>query len=326
MRGSFPIKQSLTRGKLDSRIPLFPFTVYSAIPMNSDSQKQVPSQAGVHYDGPLLDLQRFREMLDHEDIPLFGSLPALLQSLWQYLGLDVRFIRTGATLPVAVEEVFPIGISGGQSPGQLVLLASQDIRKPKLVGQERNKFLTSLSQFLGDAYRWQQALRQYEETQAAVSASLPLVHRHGETLYQLLKESAKLSDFCAASLYLLDSSQKMLKLRSCWGLPEERLLNPPKPLHDSIADVEAILGQVVVINEDYLFETWKVPENFSMAVCLPVMSPQFIWGTLWFFSDHRRDCTDHELSLVEYIADRFAAELEKSSLYRKYESRECDDV
>ena len=286
--------------------------------MNNDSQKHVSSQAGTFYDNHLLDLRRFREMLDHEDIPLFGSLPDLLQSLWQHLGLDVRFVRTGATLPDAIEEAFTIDINGGQSPGQLVLLASQDIRKPKLVGKERLHFLTALAQFLGDAYRWQQALRHYEEAQA-ISASLPLVHRHGETLYQLLKESAKLADFCAASLYLLDSSQKMLKLRSCWGLPEERLLDPPKPLHDSIADVEAILGQVVVINEDYLFETWKVPENFPMAVCLPVMSPQSIWGTLWFYSDQRRDCTEHELNLMEYITGRFAVELEKLSLYRELE-------
>jgi hypothetical protein len=281
-----------------------------------DSQEPVSYQMLSFYDNNLVDLQRCKETLDHGDIPLFGSLPELLQSLWQHLGLDVRFIKNGGTLPDAIEESFTIGVSGGQSPGQLILLPSQDIRKPKLVGQERHKFLTALAQFLGDAYRWQQALRQYEEAQA-VSVSVPSVQRHGESLYQLLKESAKLADFCAASLYLLDSSQKTLKLRSCWGLPEERLLDPPKSMYDSLADVEAILGQVVVVNEDYLFEAWKVPEDFPMAVCLPVMSPQCIWGTLWFFSDQRRDCTEHELNLLEYITGRLAAELEKASLLRE---------
>ena len=280
---------------------------------NHDRQQPVSCQAGSFYDSHLLDLQRFKEMLDHKDIPLFGSLPELLHSLWLHLGLDVRFVKTGGTLPDAVEESFTIGVSGGKSPGQLILLPSKDLRKPKLVGQERHQFLTALAQFVGDAYRWQQTLRQYEET-LAVAVNLPSIHRHGETLYQLLKESAKLADFSAASLYLLDSSQKKLKLRSCWGLPEERLLDPPKPLHDSLADVEAILGQIVVVNEDYLFETWKVPENFPMAVCLPVMSPQSIWGTLWFFSDQRRDCTEHELNLLEYIMGRLATELEKSAL------------
>jgi len=275
------------------------------------------------YDSHLLDLRRFRETLDHKDIPLFGSLPELLQSLWLHLGLDVRFVRTGGTLPNAIEETYTINISGSPSPGQLVVLPSRDIRKPKLLGQDRKQFLTALAQFLGDAYRWQQALRQYEELQASRIEVLP-ANREEESLHRLLKDSAKLADFSAASLYLLDSQRKMLKLRSCWGLPEERLLNPPKPLHDSLADVEAILGQIVVVNEDYLIETWRVPEDFPMSVCLPVMSQQSVWGTLWLFSDQRRDCTEHELNLMEYIAGRLAAELEKSALQRELEQRELE--
>ena len=281
--------------------------------MNHDTQQPGSFPMVSFYENQLLDMLRSKGMSDFEDIPLFGSLPGLLQSLWQHLGLDVRFIRTGGTLPDIVEESFNIGISGGQSPGQLVLLPSRDIRKPKLVGQERHRFLTALAQFLGDAYRWQQALRQHEGTQA-VSIDLPTIRRHGDTLHQLLKESAKLADCCAASLYLLDSQQKMLKLRSCWGLPEERLLDQPKPLHESLADVEAILGQIVIVNEDYLLETWCVPEDFPMAICVPVMSQQSVWGTLWLFSEQRRDCTEHELHLLDYIAGRLTAELEKSVL------------
>ena len=285
--------------------------------MSHDTQQTpIPLEAILPYDTHLLDLRRFKEVLDYKDIPLFGSLPELLQSLWQHLGLDVRFVRTGGTIPDAVEASFRIGICGGPSPGQLVLVPSQDIRKPKLLGQERSQFLTALAQFLGDAYRWQHVLRQHEEMQAA-TINVASVQRNGDSLMLLLKESAKLADFSAASLYLLDSDHKMLKLRSCWGLPEERLLDPPKPLHESLADVEAILGQIAVINEDYLFESWQVPEDFPMAVCLPVMTQQSICGTLWFFSDQRRDWTEHELSLLDYIAGRLAAELEKLALYRE---------
>ena len=283
--------------------------------MNHDISNLVPFEAVSLYDTHLLNLQQFKDTLDHSDISLFGSLPELLQSLQQHLGLDVRFIRTGAPVPNVVEEAYTIGIVGGRSPGQLVVVPSRDIRKPKLVGEERHRFLLALSQFLGDAYRWQQALRQYEEVQA-VSIDFP-IQRSGGTLHRLLKESAKLADYSAASLYLLDAQKKMLKLRSCWGLPEERLLDPPKPLHDSLADVEAILGQVVVINEDYLLEMWRVPEDFPMSVCLPVMSQESVWGTLWLFSDQRRDCTEHEVNLMEYIAGRLAAELEKLALLHR---------
>ena len=283
--------------------------------MSIDNSHTVSFEAVSFYDTHLLNLQQFKDTLDHRDIPLFGSLPELLQSLQQHLGLDVRFVRTGAPLPHTIEKTYTVGIVGGQSPGQLVLVPSREIRKPKLVGEERHRFLSALAQFLGDAYRWQQVLRQYEEVQA-VSIDFPIRRSEG-TLYRLLKESAKLADFCAASLYLLDAQKKMLKLRSCWGLPEERLLDPPKPLHDSLADVEAILGQIVVINEDYLLETWRVPEDFPMSVCLPVMSQQSVWGTLWLFSDQRRDCTEHEMTLMEYITGRLAVELEKLNLLHR---------
>ena len=286
----------------------------------SVSPKTVSAGALAFYDSNLLDLEYFRSTLDHKDIPLFGSLPELLKSLWQHLGLDVRFIRTGGTLPEKIEETYTIKSNGIRSPGQLVVVPNRDIRKPKLLGQERHSFLTSLAHFLGDAYRWQHALRQYEEYQASSIDVLP-VERDEESLFRLLKESARLSGFCAASLYLLDAERKMLKLRSCWGLPEERLLNPPTLLHNSIADMEAILGQIVVVNEDYLIETWRVPEDFPMSVCLPVMSQQTVWGTLWLFADQRRDCTEHELNLLEFIASRLAAELERSSLIRELGKR-----
>ena len=292
---------------------------FSSLPfptcMSHDNPNLLSFEAVSFYDTHLLNLQQFKDTLDHKDIPLFGSLPELLQSLQQHLGLDVQFIRTGATQPKAIEAAYTIGIVGGQSPGQLVVVPGRNIRKPKLVGEERHRFLTALAQFLGDTYRWQQALRQYEEVQGgAIDFS---IQRKGGTLHRLLKESAKLADFSAASLYLLDSQKKMLKIRSCWGLPEERLLDPPKPIHDSLADVEAILGQVVVINEDYLFETWQVPEDFPMSICLPVTSEQSVWGTLWFFSDQRRDCTEHELHLLDYIAGRLAAELEILALLHR---------
>jgi GAF domain-containing protein len=138
-------------------------------------------------------------------------------------------------------------------------------------------------------------------------------------LFNLLKEGAKVVDCHAASFYVLDTKSNTLKLRSCWGLPEERLLCPPRLLQNSMADLEAILGQVVILNEDYLFEVWESPEDFPAAVCVPVSSPMSIIGTLWFFSDVRRDFSEHDIRLLEIITGRLAAELERASLLRELE-------
>ncbi|MDR0522154.1 MAG: GAF domain-containing protein [Planctomycetaceae bacterium] len=275
------------------------------------NQNTVPFPTDSLYADHLLNFPA-QKGIDFEDIPVLGSLPGLLQSVWNNLGIDVRFMRNGAKMPENAHQFFPVGLAYSKSPGQLVVVNSRDIRKPKLNDAERLHFLSSLADFLGDVYRWQEAVRGYEDDLSANFTLCPCE----PTLYSILKESAKLVDCCAAALYMLDSQQKTLKMRACWGLPEERLLEPAKPLHDSTADVEAILGQAVIINEDYLFEAWQVQEHFETAVCVPVMSQQMILGTLWLYSDRRRDFTDHELRMMEYIAGRLVAELEKAALLK----------
>ncbi|MGL4594808.1 MAG: GAF domain-containing protein [Thermoguttaceae bacterium] len=277
------------------------------------------------YDHNLKSFPRPKPLLDFEDVPFFGGLPELLRNVKKSLGLDIVFVRAGATLPDMMARYFSVKVEGGKSPGSLALLPSKNIKRSFMSVSEQEEFVTSLALLLGDAYRWQQMFRRYEEELASLipAPSLdPQEHRFTETLFSIIKEGGKILDFQAASLYLLDEKQSTLKLRSCWGLPEERLLAPPRSLHESLADLEAILGQVVILNENYLMETWMPPEDFSMAVCLPIASPVTIIGTLWFFSDQRRECTERDVSLMEIIAGRLAAELERAAILRGLEMRD----
>lgn len=272
------------------------------------------------YDQHLRSYPSPRPLLDHEDIPFFGSLPELFRSLYAIWGMDVVFVRAGGTLPDMMARCFTIKVDGGKSPGCLVLLPSLGDRPCTMTMSQQNEFLSSLALLLGDAYRWQQMFRKYEEELSAIVPipSLdPKEQQFTETLFRILKEGAKVLDFHAASLYILDSQKNTLKLRSCWGLPEERLLDPPRSLHDSLADLEAILGQAVILNEDYLLESWSAPESFPTAVCIPVMSPMSIIGTLWFFSNDHRDCVERDIRLMELITGRIAAELERAALLKE---------
>ncbi|GHT11754.1 hypothetical protein FACS1894170_05730 [Planctomycetales bacterium] len=251
--------------------------------------------------------------LDYEDIPVFGTLPELLQSFQRYLGLNVQFIRTGGTLPLDMLHGITIPVESGYSPGQLAVMPDSG---KKLTDIECSGFLKSFAGLLGETYRWQQALRSSEEQvlpfpSAAVSPlglkSEPLTEA---SFFDVLKQSARLLDCCAAALYRLNPLEKTLKACSVWGLPEERLLENPRPLHDSLADVEAVLGQSVVLNEDYLFEVWQPPEFFPMAMCVPMITSSKIFGTLWLYSDIRRDLTEHDFELLEYVAGRITAHWE----------------
>ncbi len=262
-----------------------------------------------------------KPLLDHEDVPFFGSLPEFLRSLRKIIGQDVVFIRAGGTLPNIGVRCFNIKVEGGKSPGNLVLLPPDNEQAALLDAGGQDELLSSLALLLGDAYRWQQHFRKYEEELASlvpVPSIKPNEQQYSETLFDILKGGAKILDCNAASLYILDETSKKLVLRSCWGVPEERLLEEPRALHDSLADLEAMLGHAVILNEDYLLDCWHSPEPFPMAVCIPVSSPMSILGTLWFFADVRRSLDEKDVNLLEIIAGRIAAELERVAVLREF--------
>src|SRR5262249_28476281 len=105
-----------------------------------------------------------------------------------------------------------------------------------------------------------------------------------------------------------------LKLRACFGLPQDRLLAPARPLRGAAADLEALVGHAVVLEDTSLLPHWRCPEDFPSAVCVPVSSPSLPLGTLWAFSDEPRDFTPEQTNLLEIIAGRLAADLEREML------------
>lgn len=59
-----------------------------------------------------------------------------------------------------------------------------------------------------------------------------------------------------------------------------------------------------------------MPEEFPAAVCVPVSSPTTLLGTLWVFANNCRDFNDRETNLLEVVAGRLAADLEREMLLR----------
>lgn len=133
-------------------------------------------------------------------------------------------------------------------------------------------------------------------------------------LQSVLRGAAEAVGCQAAGLYLLDADTSQLKLRSCWGLPHERLAAAARPLRGAIADLEALLGHAVVLDDLARFPHWNAPESFASAVCVPVSTPTVPLGTLWIFCDQARDFSSHQTGMLEMAAGRLAADLEREML------------
>jgi len=159
--------------------------------------------------------------------------------------------------------------------------------------------------------------------EAELATGVPVVARPEERrhlaarLQAVLRGGAEAVGCHAAALYLLDEATTLLRLRSSWGLPPQRLADPPRPLPTALADLEAMLGHVVVLEDSGLFQQWNPPEDFPAAACVPVASPTTILGTLWVFCNSRRDFNDRETNVLEMVAGRLAADLEREMLLRE---------
>lgn len=187
---------------------------------------------------------------------------------------------------------------------------------------DAQELAASLSRLIENRQETLAALKSREaELATCVSVSLRAEDAKAicRRLEWILESGAKATGCQAAGLYLLDAETTHLKLRAAWGLPEARLLDPPRSLQGATAELEALLGHAVVLEEARLLPNWQAPEDFSSAACVPVSSPTTPLGVLWVFCDRKRGFTARQTNLLEIVAGRLAADLERDMLLRTSE-------
>ncbi len=189
--------------------------------------------------------------------------------------------------------------------------------QPPIAHAAAQELAGSFAEFLDELTRTRQELLCRE---AELAAGVPVTPRQDEEahlalrLEAVLKGGAEAVGCQVAAFYALDEATTQLKLRAFWGLDPRRLLEPARPLRGAVADLEALVGHAVVIEDTSMLPHWRVPEEFPAAVCVPVSSPSEPLGTLWVFCDHVRPFTSEQTNLIEIIAGRIAAELQREIL------------
>lgn len=158
------------------------------------------------------------------------------------------------------------------------------------------------------------------ERDAELAAGVPVTahpeerRQLAERMQAVLQSGARIVGCQASAVYLLDAATTELKLRAAHGLPFERRLAKARPLEGAVADLEAMSGHAVVVDDLSLASLWSVPEKCGAALCVPVSTPMAILGTLWIFSREPRDFTDDQTEIAELVAGRIAADLERTML------------
>lgn len=252
-----------------------------------------------------------------------GSLPEIQRAFERLTGWSMRYVAgPQPTKPTGLTWSTPVTPGCGTPPGHLRLTpvgSGQAVAESPPADQVR-AMASALAGMLTELLAAHHALWQRE---AELAAGVPVVAHSAETghlalrLQSVLQGGAVAVDCQAAGLYLLDDATSSLKLRASWGMPRQKLSEPARPLQGALADLEAMLGHAVVLDDLDLKTRWNPPEDFPAAVCVPVCTPTMILGTLWMFSSQSRSFSDHETNLIEIIAGRLAADLEREMLLRE---------
>ena len=157
------------------------------------------------------------------------------------------------------------------------------------------------------------------EREAELATHIPVVANTSvdhlaDRLEASLASAAQLTGAHAAGLYVLDDATSQLKLRAVFNLPESRLLDPARPLKGSLADLEALAGHAVVLEDTALLPHWPCPEDVPSAACVPISTATTPLGTLWVYSNCSRDFNHRDTHLLEIIAGKIAVDLERDQL------------
>lgn len=118
----------------------------------------------------------------------------------------------------------------------------------------------------------------------------------------------------AGAIYLLDDDTSTLKMRSSIGLPKSRLTDPPRELRGSLADLEALLGNAVLLSDIERMPDWPSPEDFASALVVPIGSSTMPHGTMWFWSEKSRSYSATEVEVANLAAGRVMSEIEQTIL------------
>ncbi|MDP6442906.1 MAG: SpoIIE family protein phosphatase [Pirellulaceae bacterium] len=205
------------------------------------------------------------------------------------------------------------------APGKLI--AEMAPQSPPASRDGAESLANSISRLFGELHNARYALRQRE---AELAAGVPVQPHPEEGLHlaarleSVLKAGAESLGCQAVAAYMLDDATTHLKMRACWGLPRDRFVSPPRPLRGAIADLEALIGHAVVIDDAIMFPHWKCPEEkFGSALCVPISTPSSPLGTLWFYRDAAGSFDDQQTNLAELVAGRIAADLEREILLQQ---------
>ncbi len=144
---------------------------------------------------------------------------------------------------------------------------------------------------------------------------------------EALMSDATLACGCdAAVLYLLDDDTEHLLPRATFGMSKGTLAKPARTLRGCRGDLEAMVRDVVTIDNFAAgsIDTWNPPESFAAGICVVIKSAGVPIGTLWLFANDVTEFGKAEAAAARIVASAIASELSASSIRAERSGKKQD--
>ncbi len=134
----------------------------------------------------------------------------------------------------------------------------------------------------------------------------------------LLSDAVAATDCTSAVMYLLDDDTQFLLPRAAFGMAPGVLTKQPRSLRGSRGDLEAMVRDVVLIDDlaETLIDTWNSPEPFAAAICVVIKAADLPIGTLWLFADEVKTFNKSDAAAARLVANAIASELSAATKTR----------
>ncbi len=178
-----------------------------------------------------------------------------------------------------------------------------------------SRLATSGVKLLDELERAKSVIRRQEVELAshAVPAMSPRVAKKlSDTLTKILRDGITTANCKAAAFYTLNDMTSELKLRARCGIPIARLQDPPRPLRGAMADLEALVSRVAVIERITDNPQWSSPEPWEAGMCASVLVDDLPIGTLWMWRSRAGRFGKAAQTAIRVAADRIALELQQA--------------
>ncbi|WP_162276001.1 PP2C family protein-serine/threonine phosphatase [Roseimaritima ulvae] len=167
----------------------------------------------------------------------------------------------------------------------------------------------------------EQAVRRQEAE--LVATATPLAPPEGQAefadrLDEILQQAVEGTSFVAAAFYMLDDDTSSLKMRAQCGLSEQSLAASSRPLRGALADLEAMVSDVVVIEDCAAGdEIYNSPEPLAAGICAVVSDDDVPIGTLWIWNDTPLAIDPSATAVARLTAIALAAEIARERMTRR---------